>query len=141
MFYDAIQTALGAAAVEDCSLRVLGTVLSRPTPHTAVIDVGSKMLSSDRGAHGLELVRGYGMVVGHPSVVIERVSEELAVLTLPGDDALDIGDRVQIIPNHACTAANLVDVLVGVRQGVVERTIPVTARRRIRLSDDASTDA
>ncbi|MFS8582530.1 MAG: hypothetical protein FWJ61_06750, partial [Limnochordales bacterium] len=141
VFYDAIQTALGAAAAEDCSLRVLGTVLSRPTPHTAVIDVGSKMLSSDRGAHGLELVRGYGMVVGHPGVVIERVSEELAVLTLPGDDALDIGDRVQIIPNHACTAANLVDVLVGVRQGVVERTIPVTARRRIRLSEDASADA
>lgn len=141
VFYDAIQTALGAAAAEDCSLRVLGTVLSRPTPHTAVIDVGSKMLSSDRGAHGLELVRGYGMVVGHPGVVIERVSEELSVLTLPGDDALDIGDRVQIIPNHACTAANLVDVLVGVRQGVVERTIPVTARRRIRLSEDASADA
>ena len=52
VFYDAIQVALGAADTSDCALRVAGTVLSRPTPRTAVIDVGSKMLSSDRGAHG-----------------------------------------------------------------------------------------
>lgn len=135
VFYDTIQVALGAADVDDCSLRVVGTVLSRPTPRTAVIDVGSKMLSSDRGAHGLELVRGYGAVVGHPDMIVERVSEELAVLTLPDDATLEVGHRLQIIPNHACTACNLVDVLVGVRQGVVESTIPVTARRRIRPLD------
>lgn len=133
VFYDAIQVALGAADASDCALRVAGTVLSRPTPRTAVIDVGSKMLSSDRGAHGLELVRGYGSVVGRPDIVVERVSEELAVLSLPDGASLEVGDRLQIIPNHACTACNLVDVLVGVRKGAVESTIPVTARRRIRL--------
>lgn len=134
VFYDAIQVALGAATPDDCALRVIGTVLSRPTPETAVIDVGSKMLSSDKGAHGLELVRGYGMVASHPDVVVERVSEELAVLAVPERTRLEVGDRVEIVPNHACTAANLVDVLVGVRGDVVESTIPVTARRRIRLA-------
>lgn len=136
VFYDAIQVALGAARPEDCSLRVVGTVLSRPTASSAVIDVGSKMLSSDRGAHGLELVRGYGAVVGRPDIVVERVSEELAVLALPEGTELAVGERLQIIPNHACTACNLVDVLVGVRGGVVESTIPVTARRRIRIIDE-----
>lgn len=132
VFFDAIQVALGAATTDDCALKVLGTVLSRPTPQTAVIDVGSKMLSSDRGAHGLDLVRGYGHIVGHPELVIERVSEELAVVSAPDGYALNIGDRIEIVPNHACTACNLVDVLVGVRDGRVESTIPVTARRMIR---------
>lgn len=136
VFYDAIQVALGAARPEDCSLRVVGTILSRPTASSAVIDVGSKMLSSDRGAHGLELVRGYGAVVGRPDIVVERVSEELAVLALPEGTELAVGERLQIIPNHACTACNLVDVLVGMRGGVVESTIPVTARRRIRIIDE-----
>lgn len=140
VFYDAIQVALGAATLDDCALRVLGTVLSRPTPRTAVIDVGSKMLSSDRGAHGLDLVRGYGAIVGHPDLVIERVSEELAVVAVPDRYTLNIGERLEIVPNHACTACNLVDVLVGVRQGHVESTIPVTARRRIRPVDTSLSD-
>nr|MBO2471428.1 amino-acid racemase [Bacillota bacterium] len=141
VFYDAIQVALGSATLDDCALRVLGTVLSRPTPRTAVVDVGSKMLSSDKGAHGLELVRGYGVVVGHPDVVVERVSEELAVLSLPPESPLQVGDRIEIVPNHACTACNLVDALVGVRDGVVETVIPVTARRRIRLPEPADAAA
>lgn len=139
VFFDAIQVALGAATWNDCALKVVGTVLSRPTSGTAVIDVGSKMLSSDRGAHGLDLVRGYGAVMGRPDMVVARVSEELAVVTVPDHDSLNIGDRVEIVPNHACTACNLVDVLIGVRRGVVESTIPVTARRRIHPIDVAST--
>lgn len=129
VFYDAMQIGLGVATEDDCALTVLATVLSRPTSGTAVIDVGSKMLSSDLGAHGLSLVRGYGKVVGEPDIVVERVSEELAVITLPEDHPLKVGGRLQIIPNHACTAANLVDVLVGVRNGRVESLIPVQARR------------
>lgn len=130
VFYDAIQLGLGVASEKDCALYIIGTVLSRPTPGTAVIDVGSKMLSSDQGAHGLSLVRGYGRVAGEPDVVVERVSEELAVITLPENHPLRIGERLRIIPNHACTAVNLVDVLVGIRQGRVEELIPVEARRQ-----------
>lgn len=130
VFYDAMQVALGVATEEDCALTIIGTVLSRPTPQTAVVDVGSKMLSSDRGAHGLDQMRGYGIVVGEPELVIERISEELSVVTLPENHPLTVGQRLQIIPNHACVAANLVDTLIGVRQGRVERTIPVQARRR-----------
>lgn len=130
VFYDAMQIGLGVAEEQDCALHVIGTILSRPTAGTAVVDVGSKMLSSDQGAHGLSLVRGYGKVVDEPDLVVERVSEELAVIALPEDHPLQIGDRVRIIPNHACTAANLVDALVGVRNGLVEQVIPVQARRR-----------
>lgn len=130
VFYDAMQIGLGVAEERDCALHVIGTVLSRPTAETAVIDVGSKMLSSDQGAHGLSVTRGYGRVIGEPDLIVERVSEELAVIILPKDHPLTVGDRLRIIPNHACTAANLVDVLVGVRGDRVEQLIPVQARRR-----------
>lgn len=130
VFHDAMQIGLGVVTEEDCALQVIGTVLSRPTAETAVIDVGSKMLSSDQGAHGLSVTRGYGRIVGEPDMVVERVSEELAVVSLPADHGLAVGDRVRVIPNHACTAANLVDVLVGLRGDAVEELLEVKARRR-----------
>lgn len=130
VFYDAMQMALGVATADDCALTVVGTVLSRPSRETAVIDVGSKMLSSDKGAHGLDQMQGYGIVVGEPDLIIERISEELSVVSLPADHPLQVGQRLRIIPNHACVAANLVDQLVGVRNGVVETPVPVLARRQ-----------
>ena len=58
-----------AARPDDCALRVLATVASRPTPHRAILDAGSKALSSD--LFGLS---GYGMVLGYPQVNIVRLS-------------------------------------------------------------------
>jgi len=54
------------------------------------------------------------------------------VLFQNGGASLAIGDRVEIIPNHACAALNLFDTLVGVRDGVVEETWPVLARGHVR---------
>src|SRR5690606_35889995 len=47
VYFDRSQVAFGAASFEDCALTVLATVVSRPTPTRAVIDAGSKSLSSD----------------------------------------------------------------------------------------------
>jgi len=41
-----------------------------------------------------------------------------------------IGDRLCFIPNHVCTAVNLADEIVGVRDGRVETIWPVLARGR-----------
>ena len=128
VFNDAIQLALGVARQEQCSLRVAATVVSRPVPERVVLDVGSKTLSSDRGAHGNNLVRGFGVVIGHPEFHIERLSEELAVLAVPSDSVVVPGDRLEIIPNHACTVTNLVSSLNGVRRRNVAMKIPVVAK-------------
>ena len=45
------------AAADDCALRVLATVVSRPAPQRALIDAGSKALTSD-----LLGLQGYGVV-------------------------------------------------------------------------------
>jgi D-serine deaminase-like pyridoxal phosphate-dependent protein len=129
VFHDAIQVALGACEEGDCALRILATVLSVPVDGRVVIDVGSKTLSSDRGAHAIELVRGYGIVHGRPATRLERISEELGVVTDQHSPALTAGERLSLIPNHACTVANLTSHMYGVRGDQVEVILPVFARR------------
>ena len=43
-----------------------------------------------------------------------------------------VGERVRILPNHACVVANLHDRLVGVSRERVESILPVAARGRVR---------
>lgn len=103
VFYDAMQVGLGVVPEQRCALTVCTTVISSAVPNQVVIDAGSKVLGLDKGAHGLELVKGYGIVVGWPHLVVERLSEEHGVVVRTGDGPLPrIGDQLNIIPNHAC---------------------------------------
>ncbi len=126
VFYDRMQVALGAATVDTCALTVLATVISRPTSARAVIDAGSKVFSSDRGAHGGAGIEGYGEVCGQAAIVA-RLSEEHGVLDLRGAE-LHVGDRVQVLPNHACAVVGLARRLLGVRNGVVEEVLALPSR-------------
>lgn len=127
-FLDAIQIALGVATEEDCALRVLATVISHPRDDLFIIDAGAKCLGLDQGAHGCALVSGYGRVVGHPELVLASLSEEVGKLHVESSTNLTVGDRVEIVPNHACSSANCTDAFVAVRGDKVERFIAVDAR-------------
>lgn len=50
---------------------------------------------------------GFGLVLGHPELCVERVYEEHAIVTAPGPVDVPLGARLRVVPNHACTAANL----------------------------------
>ncbi len=50
----------------------------------------------------------------------------------PTRRGFDVGDRVEIIPNHICPAVNLTDELVIVRDGHVVDHWPVAARGKVR---------
>ena len=127
VFYDANQVALGTASVADCALRVLVTIVSRPAPDRAVADAGTKTLAADLGIAG-----GFGLVRGHPEVRVEALTEEHAVIRIPPETPGRIGDRIEIVPNHACIVPSLADRLIGIRGDRVERAIPVEARGRNR---------
>ncbi len=127
IYYDRAQVARGAARFEDCALTVLATVVSRPTPTRAIVDAGSKCLSSD--TLGLE---GFGALQGHEEVLVATLAEEHGVIALAApSDWPRIGERVRILPNHACVVSNLFDVvhLLGA-DGEIE-TVPVAARGRV----------
>lgn len=128
VFYDNIQVALGVVQPARCSLTVLATVLSRPRPDLFIIDAGSKCLGLDKGAHGNALLPGFGMVKGHPELLVAALSEEVGKVEILAETTLQVGDKIQIIPNHACSAANLTNYLIGHRDGVVVSTIPIDMR-------------
>jgi D-serine deaminase-like pyridoxal phosphate-dependent protein len=133
VFYDRMQARLGACSLDECAAVVVCTVVSRPTRDLAIIDGGSKTFATDvgPGAEPLNL-EGYGHVVGYPSAVLERLTEEHGMLSVDEDCDLVVGDTLQIIPNHICSTVNLHDevYLVG-EDGVVEE-MRVAARGKVR---------
>jgi D-serine deaminase-like pyridoxal phosphate-dependent protein len=63
-----------------------------------------------------------------PIAVVTRLSEEHAVLTASGPTGLAIGERLAIIPAHACTTVNLYPAFLLLRSGSAVRRLPVDAR-------------
>ena len=127
IYLDRFQVEHGVGSVEDCALTVLATVVSRPTAGRAVIDAGSKALTSD--TLGLQ---GFGLIPALPGAVLSGLSEEHGILDLavPGDEPR-VGDAVRIIPNHACPVSNLFDEVALVRGDAVVAVVPVAARGRV----------
>lgn len=72
-----------------------------------------------------------GLVLGTRSR-IERLSEEHGVIRVEKGDRFRVGQRVRVLPNHACAVSNLHDRLAAVRGGSVEGEIRVAARGRVQ---------
>jgi D-serine deaminase-like pyridoxal phosphate-dependent protein len=116
----------GTCAWDDCALTVLATVVSVPAANRAIIDAGSKTLTSD-----LLGLSGYGHVLGRDDITIDQLSEEHGRLVSQGPINLKVGDRLRIVPNHACVVTNMVDAVNILEQGEISAVWPVVARGRI----------
>ena len=128
IFNDTMTVASGWATWDDCAMRVRATVVSRPTDTRAVIDCGTKVLTSD-----LYTVKGYGHLMEYPEAAITSLSEEHGVVDLSAcRERPAVGEVVSVIPNHCCVVSNMVDELHGVRDGKVEETWKVAARGLVR---------
>jgi D-serine deaminase-like pyridoxal phosphate-dependent protein len=133
VFYDAMQVGLGVATFDRCALRVVTMVVSHAARDRAVIDAGSKTLTTDQGAHGQITAGGYGTIVGREDIHIERLSEEHGWLRLdPAGSDVEIGDTLEIVPVHACPVANLAHELTVVRDDAVVGRWAVAAAGRVR---------
>jgi D-serine deaminase-like pyridoxal phosphate-dependent protein len=128
IFNDNALFGLSIIPEEDCALRIYTTVVGRPDRETAIIDAGSKTLSSDTTASR----PGYGYLVESPGAVIFKLNEEHGFVRNEGGLDWEIGDRRSIIPNHACTIPNLCDEIYGVRGGHLETPIRIDARGKNR---------
>lgn len=129
VFYDGIQLALGSSRAESCSLFVLATVISQPQKDQIVIDAGSKALGLDRGAHSLQLLGGYGTPV-NINGNIERLSEEHGIIKLKEAHPIELGHPVIILPNHACSVANLFEKYYLISEYLEVEMIPISARSK-----------
>jgi D-serine deaminase-like pyridoxal phosphate-dependent protein len=124
VYNDASQVSLGTCGLDDCGLTVAATVVSVPAPDRAVLDAGSKTLSTDPLRPRAE---GYGWILGGKSR-LARLSEEHGVVDVAPGETFRVGQRVRVLPNHSCVVANLHDFVTAVRGDRVEGRLRVAAR-------------
>jgi D-serine deaminase-like pyridoxal phosphate-dependent protein len=124
VFGDQQQAHLSGVTVADVALVVAARIVSMPRPGEAVLDAGSKALSSDRAPW----LTGHGLIIEAPEATIVALSEEHAVVHGLHDSSLSVGDLVRVVPNHVCSVVNLTHELVVVSNGVVTDRWPVVAR-------------
>lgn len=127
VFFDANQWRLASATTAQCALHLHATVISAVRPHEVAIDAGIKALSSD----GSNRDATFGVVVDEqgvpvPGIEFARAYEEHGVIEGPGTDGMRVGDRVRILPNHACGVVNMWSRIAVVDDTeVVDRWTPV----------------
>lgn len=117
-----------AMQLEDCALKLITTVVSRPTADRGILDGGSKALSSDMLG-----VEGYGLILEYPEARVYGLSEEHGHVDFSQCQRKpSIGERVTVIPNHCCAVSNLFSQVVGVRGEEVEVVWPVAGRGAVQ---------
>jgi D-serine deaminase-like pyridoxal phosphate-dependent protein len=137
VFMDRTQLSLGVASIDRIALTVLATVVSVNSDYT-IIDAGSKVLSSDLGAHGTRRIEGYGIACSledekwPDGAIIEKLSEEHGFIGRSDEFDLHVGSRVRVIPNHSCVVANLSDRYVVLDSNGSMEFWPVDARGCVR---------
>ena len=139
VFYDAMQVGLGSAALADCALTAYTTVISkhrdRAGQERLFLDAGKKVFTSDTSP----FTEGYGLLLYNPAEMvplpharITGLSEEHGWVQVRGGATLAVGDRVRVVPNHACVAVHTQDVVYLVDGDEVVHEWPVDARGRSR---------
>ena len=104
VFNDATQVGLESATLDECAVTVAATVVGRPAADRVILDAGSKALAAERMSAVTET---FGIVRDHPELAVRRLYEEHAICEVAGATDLRLGDRVEVVPNHACTCVNL----------------------------------
>jgi D-serine deaminase-like pyridoxal phosphate-dependent protein len=121
----------GVCRLEDCAARVVTTVVSTAVPGRAIIDAGSKTLSSDGLRRGPKT--GYGYVLEAPDSPLIALNEEHGYLDISkSTHQFFVGQVLTVIPNHVCTCVNMHDEVFTVRGGETVGCWRVAARGKIR---------
>jgi Predicted amino acid aldolase or racemase len=128
MFFDLVMNGIGVCALDDIALSVLATVIGhKPEKGWILVDAGWMAMSRDRGTARHPVDQGYGVVcdidgVVLPDLIIKDASQEHGIISVrPGSAAslpdLAIGQRIRILPNHACATGAQHDTYHVVRSG------------------------
>lgn len=109
IFNDFMLTKEGAAEMKDIAVRMYATVVSTPCSEYAVIDGGTKTFPMDIIPQTPPYYYpGYAVVAGNDDLQLLRMNEEHGILSSKkGDTGLHVGDIVELIPIHVCTAINM----------------------------------
>lgn len=126
---DRMQVGIGSAQEDQCALSVLATVVSRPDDATALLDAGTKSFSGDKAPAGSV----HGLVTDDPTIMFDWASEEHGHLDLTNAETRPrVGQKLRVIPWHACACVNMHERIYAVRGETVEAMWTVAGRGRIQ---------
>jgi D-serine deaminase-like pyridoxal phosphate-dependent protein len=121
----------GACRLDDCAVRVMTTVVSTAVLGRAMVDAGSKTLSSDQLTAGPK--QGFGYIVEAPDAPLFMLSEEHGHVDMTrSEHQFRVGEVLSVIPNHICTCVNMHDEAFLVRKQEVIGSWRVAGRGKIR---------
>ena len=103
---------------------ILTTVISRPTPGMAIIDVGRKGVGGEWGPPRIKDMPG--------AEVVNFGSEEHIGIAVPDGHLVRVGDQIEIIPSHGCTTCNLYREYIVHRVGTVIGVWPIEGSGKLR---------
>lgn len=128
IFNDRITVAGGDATWADCASSVLVSVVSTSGLDWITVDGGTKTFSTDQYGQ-----TGFGVLWDDPQTLLTRCSEEHGVLQSAGaKPGFALGQKLRVIPNHACIVSNLHDVAYAVRGDSVVAEWRVAARGKLQ---------
>ena len=107
------------------ALRILTTVISRPSTDRVIVDAGLKAASSDQGPPVLE---------DGQDQVFDFGGDEHGIVTVKhhGKVPYNVGDKLRLLPSHCDTTVNLYDQFIVTQGEDVVDVWPVDARGRIQ---------
>ncbi len=121
----------GACRLEDCAARVVTRVVSTAVKGRAIVDAGSKTLSSDPLRAGPQA--GFGHVTEAPDAKLFKLNEEHGHVDVTASThPFRVGEVLTLIPNHVCTCVNMHDEVFLVRNEEVVGCWRVAARGKVR---------
>jgi D-serine deaminase-like pyridoxal phosphate-dependent protein len=118
MFQDLFQAEIGSCEKSDIAVTVLASVIGRNANENRIlIDAGAIALSKDRSTQATDHDAGFGEIRDIDNLnsfgkcIVERAYQEHGAARC-SDDALvrlPIGEKVRVLPNHACLTASTHD--------------------------------
>lgn len=126
IFNDSSYLRKGICTLQQCALKVIVTVVSAPTRDRVIVDGGTKAFSSDMGYP-------MGYILEYPDAQIYQMSEEHGFVDISQcPHKPKVGERISVIPNHACGTLNMHDTLIGLRGENVEGQWTIAARGKLQ---------
>jgi D-serine deaminase-like pyridoxal phosphate-dependent protein len=102
VFYDLMQVKLGVATIDQCAQRILATVISTPNSKRFVVDAGTTTFAFDQAK--------FPKVIGLQSAIPTEMNQEHLVMRInPKAGRVQVGEKIEFLPYHACTVSNLFD--------------------------------
>jgi D-serine deaminase-like pyridoxal phosphate-dependent protein len=124
VFYDLMQVEMGVVTEDKCAQHVLTTVISTPTPRRFVVDAGVTTFARDQAR--------FPKVLNVPSATPTEMNQEHLIIRInPKAMRVQVGNKLEFLPYHACSVANLFDQIHLTKEENVIATWDVTPQRKL----------